>query len=798
MVESPAAHGTSTAIARGANGRATPVFDFGRGSEKAHGRTVFERLASARDRTTGSVCSRAGSPRDPAALKTGACRDHRQMEWLVPLMCLRDEMLLRNGLKLCQCYKWTMATDLQQVRNIGIMAHIDAGKTTVTERILYFAGRTYKIGEVHEGTAVMDYLTEEQQRGITITSAATTFEWGPCTVNLIDTPGHVDFTIEVERSLRVLDGAIAVFCAVGGVEPQSETVWAQAERYRVPRLCFINKLDRGGADFEIAVSEIASRLEANPVVLQLPMGSGDTFAGQIDLIRRKAYFYDAAEIATTLREAEIPAEYLDQVASARHDLIEKIADFDDKLMEKFLHDEQISEAEIHAAVRAGTLSGKLHPVFCGSALKHMGIRPLLEGVVRYLPSPLDVPPVTGHESLTVDKTIQRKADVDEPFAGLVFKITSDQHGDLNFVRIYSGRLKAGSRVLNSTQGKKEIVSRIWEMHAKQRIRREEAVVGDIVALVGLKASITGDTLCDTRKQIILERLAFPQPVITMSIEPKTNADKHRLGEAMQTLRREDPSFQWRYDGETGQTTISGMGELHLEIVRNKLIRDMHLGVRVGQPSVAYKETVRSEARAVGRFVRQTGGRGQFAVVELQVEPCQPGPADEAIIFVDLTKGGAIPREYVSSVEHGVRDAAGSGPLAGYPILNLKITLLDGKYHPVDSSDIAFQHAGASAFNEAVSKADPALLEPIMRLDVVTPEEYLGAVTGDLNRRRAEIKQMSHRGKYRVLSVEAPLAEMFGYATQLRSLTQGRATQTMEPHLYAPVPAHVAEEILRYL
>ena len=707
-------------------------------------------------------------------------------------------MSLRNGLKLRQCYKWIMAIDLQQVRNIGIMAHIDAGKTTVTERILYFAGRTYKIGEVHDGTAVMDYLTEEQQRGITITSAATTFKWGSCTINLIDTPGHVDFTIEVERSLRVLDGAIAVFCGVGGVEPQSETVWAQAEKYRVPRLCFINKLDRVGADFARAVSEVASRLEANPVVLQLPMGSGDDFVGQMDLIRRKAYFYDAADIATTLREAEIPAEYRDQVASARHDLVEKVADSDDKLMGKFLHDEQIMEEEIHAAIRAGTLSGKLYPVLCGSALNHMGIRPLLEAVVAYLPSPLDVPPVVGHQSLTSPKIIERKADVDEPFAGLVFKITSDQHGDLNFVRVYSGRVKAGSRVLNSTQGKKEIVSRIWEMHAKQRIRREEATAGDIVALVGLKASITGDTLCDTRNQVILERLEFPEPVITMSIEPKTNADRQRLGEAMQILGREDPSFRWRYDAETGETTISGMGELHLEIVRNKLVRDMNLGVRVGKPSVAYKETVRSEARAVGRFVRQTGGRGQFGVAELQVEPCRPGPDDETIIFVDQTKGGAIPREFVRSVEQGVRDAAGSGPLAGYPMLNIKITLLDGKHHSVDSSDIAFQQAGALAFNEAVSKADPALLEPIMSLNVVTPEEYLGAVTGDLNRRRAAIKQMSHRGKYRVLSIEAPLVEMFGYATQLRSLTQGRATHTMEPHLYALMPVQVAEEVLRYV
>ena len=690
-----------------------------------------------------------------------------------------------------------MTTDVAKIRNIGIMAHIDAGKTTVSERILFFAGRTYKIGEVHDGTAVMDYLVEEQQRGITITSAATSLAWRDCTVNLIDTPGHVDFTIEVERSLRVLDGAVAVFCGVGGVEAQSETVWRQAERYHVPRLCFINKMDRMGADFERVTKEIADRLLGNPIVLQLPMGEADKYCGEIDLVARKAHFYDPAEVGVTLRVDEIPAEHRDHAEVARHDLIEKAADFDDRLMEKFLHDPtNISAEEIIPAIRLGTLAGRLHPVLCGSALNHMGIHAVLDAVVDYLPSPLDRPAVVGHESLRGDKTVQRKPLAEEPFAALVFKITSDEHGDLSFIRIYSGRLKGNTRLLNSTQDKKENVARIWEMHANKRIRREEASVGDIVAVVGLKSSLTGDTLCDTRHPIVLERLEFPDPVIAMSIEPNTNADKQRLGEALNTLRREDPSFRYRYDAETGQTVIAGMGELHLEIVKNKLVRDMGLDVRVGRPSVAYKETIRSCAQAEGRFIRQTGGRGQYGVVELRVEPFIPQEGEEPLIFEDGTKGGVVPREFIPSVEQGVRDAATSGPLAGYPMLNIKATLLDGKYHPVDSSDLAFQHAGALAFNEAVAKATPVFLEPMMWLQVTTPEDYVGSVTGDLNARRAEIKEMEHRGQFRVLKALAPLAEMFGYSTQLRSITQGRGTSTMEPHSYAIAPAHVAEELLR--
>jgi len=679
------------------------------------------------------------------------------------------------------------------------MAHIDAGKTTVTERVLYFAGRTYKIGEVHEGTAVMDYLAEEQERGITITSAATTLKWREHTINLIDTPGHVDFTIEVERSLRVLDGAVAVFCGVGGVEAQSETVWRQADRYHVPRLCFVNKMDRLGADFDMVVQEISERLLGRPLVVQIPIGASDEFVGQIDLIRRKAYYYDPEKIATSLRVEEIPAELSGAAESARHEMIERAAECDDELMEKYIHDESgITTDDLLAGIRRATLSMKLQPVLCGSALKHMGIRPLLDAVVDFLPSPLEVPPIMGHTSLKSDEQIYRHPDPDEPMSALVFKITSDQHGDLSFIRVYSGTLKAKTRVLNSTQGKKEIVSRIWEMHAKQRAAREAAGPGDIVAVVGLKNSLTGDTLCESRSTIVLERLEFPDPVITMSIEPGTNADKQRLVDALNMLRREDPSFQYRYDEETGQTTISGMGELHLEIVRNKLVRDLGLEVRIGRPKVAYKETIRTTVQAEGRFIRQTGGRGQYGVVELKVEPFTPEAGQPRIAFEDATRGGVIPREYVAAVEQGVRDAAGAGPLAGYPMQDVKITLLDGKHHPVDSSDLAFEQAGALAFTEAVAAADPVFLEPIMKLQVSTPEEYLGAVTGNLNARRAEIRQMEHRGKYCVLIAEAPLAEMFGYSTQLRSLSQGRATSTMEPYAYAPAPAQVAGEILRYV
>ncbi len=691
-----------------------------------------------------------------------------------------------------------MAKDLSKIRNIGICAHIDAGKTTVTERVLYFAGRTYKIGEVHNGTAVMDYLEEEQQRGITITSAATRLEWAKHTVNLIDTPGHVDFTIEVERSLRVLDGMVAVFCGVGGVEAQSETVWHQADRYKVPRICFINKMDRMGADFEMVVGEISSRLSGNPVCLQLPIGSGEEHQGQIDLITQKAYYYDPAEVATDIRTGEIPAELLDEASLARGEMIEKIAEFNDGLMEKYLADEPVSEADIISAIRTGTIAGKIHPVLCGSALKHMGVRPLLDAVVRYLPSPLDVPPVIGHESLKSDVELQRKCDPAEPFSALVFKIASDSHGDLNFARIYSGTLKAGTRVLNSTQDRKENISRIWEMHAKQRNPREEASAGDIVAFVGLRNCLTGDTLCDTKHPIVLEKLDFPEPVISMSIEPRTNADKQQLIDALEIMKREDPSFHYSYDAETGQTVISGMGELHLEIVKNKMVRDLKLEIRVGKPRVAYKETILGSATVEARVDRQVGGRGQFAVVKLRVESFTPQGEEDPIAFVNELHSDVIPGNYIPAIEEGVRDAATSGTLAGYPMQNIRATLVDAKDHPVDSSEPVFHHAAVMAFNEAVEKANPVFLEPIMSLSVSTPEEYLGAITGDLASRRAIITGQEQRGKYKQITAQAPLAEMFGYSTQLRSLSQGRASGSMEPSSYAPAPAHVGEKLLRFV
>jgi elongation factor G len=690
-----------------------------------------------------------------------------------------------------------MKKDLSKLRNIGIMAHIDAGKTTVTERILYFAGRTHKIGEVHDGTAVMDYLSEEQQRGITITSAATTVEWGDHQLNLIDTPGHVDFTVEVERSLRVLDGAIAVFCGCGGVEAQSETVWHQADKYRVPRLCFVNKLDRMGADFEMVLSEMKTRLNANPLVCQIPIGAYDTFQGQIDILRKQAWYYQPEGVATKMVAGAIPDDLAEEVELRRTELLERAAEFDDELMEMYLAEQELPEEKVVAAIRKGTIIGKLHPVFCGSALKHMGVRLLLDAIVQYLPSPPNVPPVEGHEVSDAEATIYRHADPDEPFAALVFKIISDKHGDLHYARVYSGTLKAGSRILNTTQDKKENISRIWEMHANQRTAREEARAGDIVALVGLHHSMTGDTLCDPKSPVLLERLSFPEPVVTMSIEPRTNADKDRMMDALNALKREDPTFRHDFDEETGQTTISGMGELHLEIVHHKLTREMGLDVRVGKPRVSYKETILGQASAEGRFVRQLGGRGQFGVVRLRVEPYTPADGEDPICFEDATRGGPVPKEFIPAVEAGVRAAATSGPQAGFPVLNVKATLIDGEAHPVDSSEIAFEQAGVMGFNEAVEKAQPVFLEPIMRLQVTTPEEYLGSVTGDLGARRAEVKHLEQRGKFRVLVAEAPLSEMFGYATQLRSLSQGRATSTMEPHHYAPAPAQVADQIMRY-
>ncbi|NLF31961.1 MAG: elongation factor G [Planctomycetes bacterium] len=678
------------------------------------------------------------------------------------------------------------------------MAHIDAGKTTVSERVLYFTGKTYKIGEVHDGTAVMDYLVEEQQRGITITSAATTCPWKGHTINLIDTPGHVDFTVEVERSLRVLDGAVAVFCAVGGVEAQSETVWRQAVRYRVPRLCFINKMDRLGAEFDRVVQEIGERLSSHPVAVQLPIGAGADFRGQIDLIERKAYLYASAEVATDMHAEPIPADMVDGVEAARHEMIERIAEVDDELMARFINDEPISPDDIRAAIRRATCANALQVVLCGSALKHMGVRLLLDAILWYLPSPLDVPPVVGHASLEGDTELTREATEDEPFCGLVFKIVSDPHGDLYFARVYSGTLKAGTRVYNPVRDKKEIVSRIWEMYAKQRIRRDEVHAGDIVALVGCKHSLTGDTLCDTKHPIVLERMEFPQAVISMSIEPRSSADKNKLAEALDTLRREDPTFEYHQDVETGQTLISGMGELHLEILHNKLRRDMGVDVKVGKPRVAYKETVVAAGEGEGRFVRQIGGRGHFGVVRLRVEPFTPETGEAPVKVVNEAPGDQIPKEFHKAIEEAVTDTARSGHLAGYPLENIRVTILGGQSHPVDSSEMAFAQAAATALEEAVSKAAPTFMEPIMSLQVACPEEFLGAVTGDLNARRGEIVNMAVRHSMRVITAQAPLAELFGYSTSLRSASQGRASSTMEPSHYAVVPRNVADGLLKFV
>ncbi|MFW6154541.1 MAG: elongation factor G [Planctomycetota bacterium] len=691
-----------------------------------------------------------------------------------------------------------MARLLSTIRNIGIMAHIDAGKTTVTERVLYFTGKTYKIGEVHDGTAVMDYLTEEQQRGITITSAATTCPWKDHTINLIDTPGHVDFTVEVERALRVLDGAVAVFCGVGGVEAQSETVWRQAAHYRVPRLCFVNKMDRLGAEFDRVVEEIGERLSSNPVAVQLPIGAGADFRGQIDLIEQQAYRYNPADVATDMHAEPVPEDMVDLAETARHEMIERIAEVDDDLMAKFVNDEPISPDAIRAAIRRATCANALQVVLCGSALKHMGVRLLLDAILWYLPSPLDVPPVVGHASLESDTELTREASDDAPFCGLVFKIASDPHGDLYFTRIYSGTLKAGTRVYNPERDKKEIVSRIWEMYAKQRIRRDEVHAGAIVAVVGCKHSLTGDTLCDAKHPIVLERMEFPKAVISMSIEPRSAADKNKLAEALKTLRREDPTFEYRQDVETGQTLISGMGELHLEILHNKLRRDMGVDVKVGKPRVAYKETVTAAGEGEGRFVRQIGGRGHFGVVRLRVEPFTPETGDPPVRVVNEAKGEEIPKEFHKAIEEAITDAAKSGHLAGYPLENIRVTILGGDSHPVDSSDMAFAQAAAMALEEAVSQASPTFMEPIMSLQVACPEECLGAVTGDLNARRAEIVNMTVRHSMRIITAEAPLAELFGYSTSLRSASQGRATSTMEPSHYAVVPRSVADGLLKFV
>ncbi len=686
--------------------------------------------------------------------------------------------------------------ELEKIRNIGIMAHIDAGKTTVTERVLYFSGKTYKIGEVHEGTAVMDYLAEEQERGITITSAATTCPWKGYTINLIDTPGHVDFTVEVERSLRVLDGAVAVFDASEGVQAQSETVWRQAQKYNVPRVCFINKMDKLGADFEMAVNSLKERIFANPVILQIPIGSYDTFTGFIDLLDMKMLTFTEDKVGAVCDEADIPQDLLEEVNEKRALMIEIAADYDEALMEKYLNDEPIDKKSIVAAIRKGTLTGELHPVICGSALKSIGSRKMLDAVIDFLPSPLDRGEVDGRQPKKTDNIIKCKCDPDGPFVALAFKITSDKHGDLTFIRVYSGTLKSGMRILNSNRDRKENITKICRMHADTRINVDEAVAGDIVAVVGIKHTYTGDTLCTPKSPVLLGNIEFPEPVISLSIEPRTSGERTKLAEALEVLKREDPSFKAHYQEETGQTIISGMGELHLEILQHKLIRDIKVDVLVGRPRVAYKETVAQHAQAEAKFIKQTGGRGQYGHVVVTIEPYQPEePGAENVVFEDKITGGEIPKEFITSVKSGVLGAAGSGILAGFPVINVKISLVGGSFHPVDSSDLAFQQAGSLAFYEVIKQAQPTLMEPIMNLEVVTPEQYYGVIQGDLTRKRAEIVHTELRGNARVIKSKVPLAEMFGYASELRGATQGRAGYSMEPDNYCLVPEQISQKVL---
>ena len=681
---------------------------------------------------------------------------------------------------------------LEKTRNIGIMAHIDAGKTTTTERILYYTGINYKIGEVHEGTATMDWMVQEQERGITITSAATTCLWRDHRVNIIDTPGHVDFTIEVERSLRVLDGAVAVFCSVGGVEPQTETVWRQADKYGVPRIAFVNKMDRLGADFYRVVKMIEDRLGARPVALQLPIGSEEKFAGIIDLVQMKAVIWEDESLGAKFRVEAIPESMIAEARQYHDKLLEAVADCDESIMEKYLEGKEISESELRRAIRNAALAIKIVPVMCGSAFRNKGVQPLLDAVVDYLPSPLDIPPVKGIDPNS-QAAEERPAKDDAPFSALAFKIMTDPFvGTLSFFRVYSGSLTSGASIYNSTKSKRERIGRLLKMHANKREEIKEVYAGDIAAAVGLRTATTGDTLCDESRPIILESIDFPDPVISIAIEPKSKADQDRLGLSLQKLATEDPSFRVRTDEETGQTIISGMGELHLEIIVDRLLREFNVGANVGKPQVAYKETIRKAVEQQGRFIRQTGGRGQYGDVWIKVEPLATGSGFE---FVDAVKGGSIPREYIPAVEKGVREATENGALAGYPMVDLQVTLFDGSYHDVDSSEIAFKIAGSMALKAAARKANPVLLEPIMAVEVVVPETFMGDVIGDINSRRGKVLGMDTRPAAQAIDARVPLAEMFGYATDLRSMTQGRATYTMQFSHYEPVPAAVAEGII---
>jgi elongation factor G len=688
--------------------------------------------------------------------------------------------------------------DLATVRNIGIMAHIDAGKTTTTERILFYTGISYKIGEVHEGAATMDWMEQEQERGITITSAATTCMWKDHLINIIDTPGHVDFTVEVERSLRVLDGAVAVFDGVAGVEPQSETVWRQADRYSVPRICFINKLDRTGASFDKCVGMIKDRLNAVALVLQLPIGNESDFIGVVDLIAMKALVWRGeTKKGEDYAVEEIPADMLEKCKEARAAMLETLAENDDALMEKFLEGIEVSEEEIIAGIRRATISAKLSPVLTGSAFKNKGVQPMLDAVNRYLPSPLDIDAIVGTDMDDATIEMKRQPKNEEPFSALAFKIMTDPHlGKLTFIRVYSGVLETGSTILNSTKNRKERIGKIYQMHANKREERDNVGAGMIVAVMGLKDTTTGETLCDPAKPVILESMDFPAPVISVAIEPKTKGDQEKLGVAIQRLSEEDPTFHVNTDEETGQTIIAGMGELHLEILVDRMRREFKVEANVGKPQVAYRETLRKPvARHDYTHKKQTGGSGQFAKIQIAIEPLPTGQVEGGYEFVNKITGGRVPREYIPSVDAGCKEAMTAGPLAGYPLTDVRVTLLDGAYHDVDSSELAFKVAGLAAFKEAAKLADPAILEPVMRVEVVTPEDFMGDVIGDLNSRRGQIQAMDERSGARVVRALVPLSEMFGYVGDLRSRTQGRASYSMEFDSYAEVPGNVAKEII---
>jgi elongation factor G len=689
----------------------------------------------------------------------------------------------------------TRNTPLARTRNIGIMAHIDAGKTTTTERILYYTGKSYKIGEVHEGAAVMDWMVQEQERGITITSAATTCFWRDHQINIIDTPGHVDFTVEVERSLRVLDGAVAVFDAVSGVEPQSETVWRQANKYNVPRICFINKMDRIGADFYAAVDSIKDRLQATVAYVQLPIGAEGHFKGVVDLVEMKAIVWsdEDGKKGEEFEVVDIPADLVDEAETYHAELIDVLSNFDENIMEKFVGEEEITPADLRAALRAGTIAGEINPVLCGTAFKNKGVQPMLDAVVDYLPSPVDIPAIKGMDTKGIEE-LERKVSDSEPFSALAFKIMSDPHvGKLTYFRVYSGTLEAGSYVYNSTKDKKERIGRLLQMHANSREDVEAVFAGDIVAAIGLKSTTTGDTLSDEKAQIVLESMDFPEPVIHVAVEPKTKADQDKLGKALQSLSEEDPTFYVRTDEETGETVISGQGELHLEVIVDRMLREFKVDATVGKPQVAYRETITQAAEnVVYRHVKQTGGSGQFAHVVITLEPTGPGGGYE---FSDKITGGKISREYIPAVDQGIQSSLDAGVLAGYPVVDVRAILTDGSEHAVDSSEMAFKIAGSMAFKEAARKAAPALLEPIMAVEVVTPEDYMGDVFGDLNARRGRVEGSEQRGNSMVIKAQVPLSDMFGYATDLRSRTQGRATYTMQFHSYQQVPKAIADEIV---